>query len=233
MSPHLSQASIVFLRQLARHNDRTWFATHRDTYLKEVQQPFLAMLEAITQKLEMFSPEHIKPANKLMFRIYRDTRFSANKAPYKEHIAAWWGPAGAEKTSGAGYYLHISGKELRIAAGIYMPTPQQLSSLRQWIADHGATLQAVLDRRDLRKQFTEFYTDTMKRVPRGYAADHPYAPLLKLKSFGVSTSLAAEEATKRNAVDRIATYFKTASPLVQCVNLALPISRKKALQIGF
>ncbi len=78
----------------------------------------------------------MRPAEKSLFRIYRDTRFSSDKRPYKTHVAAWWSHQGLEKTSGAGYYFHVSAKEVIIAAGAYMPEKDQLAAIRHWLLDH-------------------------------------------------------------------------------------------------
>ena len=80
----------------------------------------------------------MRPAEKSLFRIYRDTRFSNDKRPYKTHVAAWWSHQGLQKTSGAGYYFHVSAKEVIIAAGAYMPEKEQLAAIRHWLLDHHA-----------------------------------------------------------------------------------------------
>ena len=98
----------------------------------------LAIIRRITDAMVDFAPDHVRPAEKSLFRIYRDTRFSANKLPYKTHVAAWWSHQGLEKTSGAGYYFHVSAKEVIVAAGSYMPEKDQLAAIRHWLLDHHA-----------------------------------------------------------------------------------------------
>ncbi len=77
----------------------------------------LAIIRYVTDAMMDFAPEHVRPAEKSLFRIYRDTRFSSDKRPYKDHIAAWWTHTGLDKTSGAGYYFHVSPKEVNTVAG--------------------------------------------------------------------------------------------------------------------
>src|ERR1700684_3121329 len=118
---HFTPAALTFLRSLARHNDRAWFTPRKATLERYLPLPMLALIEEINHAFAGFAPEHIRPPHKAIFRIYRDTRFSHDKRPYKNHVAAWWSHQGLEKTSGAGYYFQVSPKGVVIAAGAYMP----------------------------------------------------------------------------------------------------------------
>ena len=96
-----------------------------------------SVIAEINDALAAFAPEHVRDPRKAMFRIYRDTRFSSDKRPYKDHVGVWWGRGGLEKTSGAGFYFHIGPKEVIAAAGAYMATPDQLLAIRRHIdANH-------------------------------------------------------------------------------------------------
>src|ERR1700726_4127465 len=119
--PYLRPEAITFLRNLGRHNDREWFQPRKAKFDAELLLPMLAIVRKITDAMIDFAPHHMRPAEKSLFRIYRDTRFSSDKRPYKTHVAAWWSHQGLDKTSGAGYYFHISPKEVIVAAGAYMP----------------------------------------------------------------------------------------------------------------
>ena len=114
---HLRPEGLAFLRNLARNNDREWFTPRKAVYEAELKEPMLAIIRKVTDAMTDFAPHHVRPAEKSLFRIYRDTRFSADKKPYKTHVAAWWSFQGLEKTSGAGYYFHISAKETRDECG--------------------------------------------------------------------------------------------------------------------
>src|ERR1700757_1809470 len=94
---HLSEAALRFLRGLARHNDRAWFEERRAIYEHELRQPMLAILATVTDAMASFAPAHVRPPEKSLMRIYRDTRFSSDKRPYKNHVAAWWTRRGLEK----------------------------------------------------------------------------------------------------------------------------------------
>ena len=114
---------------------------------RELKEPMLAIVRKITDAMIDFAPNHVRPQRSSLFRIYRDTRFRSDKRPYKTHVAAWWSHQGLQKTSGAGYYFHISAKEVIIAAGAYMPEKDQLAAIRHWLLDHHAEFRKLLARR--------------------------------------------------------------------------------------
>jgi len=133
--PYFSNEALKFLRGLKRNNDREWFEARRAIFEREVKRPMLTVVERVTDAMAEFAPAHMRPAAKSMMRIYRDTRFSADKTPYKTHVSAWWTRTGLEKTSGGGYYFHFSPKEVVIAAGIYMPEREQLLAIRMQLLE--------------------------------------------------------------------------------------------------
>src|SRR4051794_3845691 len=96
--PYFRPEALAFLRNLARHNDRAWFQPRKETFEAELRQPMLAIIRKVTDAMLDFAPAHVRPAEKSLFRIYRDTRFSNDKRPYKTHVAAWWSHQGLGKT---------------------------------------------------------------------------------------------------------------------------------------
>src|ERR1019366_9333937 len=82
----------------ARHNDRAWFDPRKPIYEREIKAPMLAVIDEVNHALADFAPDHVRQPQKAMMRIYRDTRFAADKRPYKTNVAAWWVRAGLEKT---------------------------------------------------------------------------------------------------------------------------------------
>jgi uncharacterized protein (TIGR02453 family) len=186
----------------------------------------LAVIAEINDGLAEFAPEHVRDPRKTMFRIYRDTRFSADKRPYKEHLGVWWVRSGMEKTSGAGFYFHIAPKEVVVAAGAYMPTPEQLLAIRRHIDANHAEVRGILDGRKLRSLMTEWDGEPMKRVPKGFSQDSPAAELLKCRKWGVSATLPAELATGPKLVKEVARRFEAAAPLIRFLNAPiLPVRR--------
>src|SRR5579863_1044444 len=161
--PYFRPEALTFLRNLARHNDRDWFTPRKPIFEVELKEPMLAIVRKITDAMIDFAPNHVRPAEKSLFRIYRDTRFSSDKRPYKSHVAAWWSHQGLEKTSGAGYYFHVSAKEVVIAAGAYMPEKEQLAQIRHWLLDHHEEFRDLLKKPAVRKTLSEFEGNALTR----------------------------------------------------------------------
>jgi uncharacterized protein (TIGR02453 family) len=225
--PHFHEEALRFLRGLRRNNRREWFEPRRPIFERELKAPMLALIEAVTAGMAEYAPNHMRPANRILLRIYRDIRFSADKSPYKQHMAAWWGHAGMPKTSGAGYYLHLSGTELIVAAGVYMPPSDQLLAIRRYLLDHHEELRALLEDRRLRRSFGLHDPNALTRDPKGFPANHPASEYLRWRQWGVTTALPAETALEATLPATIAGYFALASPLVNFLNRALPLAAPK------
>jgi len=216
--PYFRPEALTFLRNLARHNDRAWFQPRKEIFEAEVRQPMLALVRKITEAMMDFAPDHVRPAEKSLFRIYRDTRFSNDKRPYKTHIAAWWSHQGLQKTSGAGYYFHVSAKETIIAAGAYMPEKEQLAAIRRWLLDSHQEFRKLLKRLAVRKTFTEFEGNALTRPPKGFPCDHPALDLVQCRQWGLSATLPSEAALTPDIAAVIIRHFKLASPIVDALN---------------
>lgn len=229
---HLRPEGLKFLKGLEKHNDREWFNERKATYEAELKEPMLAMIRKVTEAMLEFAPHHVRPAEKSLFRIYRDTRFSNNKLPYKTHVAAWWSHMGMDKTSGAGYYFQIGAKGVVIAAGCYMPEKEQLAAIRNWLLDHHVEFRAVLAKPALRKIFTEFEGAPLTRPPKGFPPEHPAMDLIKCKQWGLSVTLPADSALQANFAASLIKHFKLLAPLVNTLNTpleALAAPKKKVL----
>jgi uncharacterized protein (TIGR02453 family) len=229
MATHFSPEALKFLRGLARNNDRDWFAPRKAVYEREVKAPMLALIAEVNEALAEFAPEHVREPRKAMMRVYRDTRFAADKRPYKTNAAAWWVRAGLEKTSGAGFYFHFSAQETVIAAGAYMLPPEPLLAVRRHIVEHHKELRRMLKDRRLRAAMEEWDGATMKRVPRGFAADSPAADLLMQRRWGLSATLPAEAAIAPGLVKEIVRRFALAAPLVHFLNASIVPSPARPL----
>jgi uncharacterized protein (TIGR02453 family) len=231
--PYLRPEALTFLRNLARHNDREWFTPRKAIFEAELKQPMLAIIRKITDAMMDFAPNHVRPAEKSLFRIYRDTRFSNDKRPYKTHIAAWWTHTGLDKTSGAGYYFHISPKEVIIAAGAYMPEKEQLAAIRHWLLDHHEEFRKILNRPALRKTFSEFEGEALTRPPKGFPSDHPGMDLIRCKQWGMSTALPAATALKKNFAPTVIGHFRLLAPMVDALNTPIAASRAPRRKVLF
>ena len=217
-----TEETLRFLRGLKRNNDRAWFEARRDVYERAVKLPMLALVEAINAEMVSFAPEHLRPANKITMRIFRDTRFSKNKAPYKTQVAAWWARRGMEKTSGGGFYLHINPQEVRLAAGVYMPQREQLLRLRTWMSEnHAAYRKLIQSATGKRLGFEGIDAQALTRMPKGFPPEHEAGELLRAKNWGLHVSLPAELALQPALVSELVKRMKAATPLVDALNLAI------------
>jgi uncharacterized protein (TIGR02453 family) len=232
--PYLRPEALTFLRNLTRHNDREWFTPRKAVFEAELKEPMLAIVRKVTDAMAGFAPAFVRPAEKSLFRIYRDTRFSNNKLPYKTHVAAWWAHQGMDKTSGAGYYFQVDAKEVVIAAGAYMPEKDQLAAIRHWLLDHHAEFRKLLQKAALRKAFVEFDGNALTRPPKGFPCEHPALDLIKCRQWGLAATLPAAEALKPGFAATLIRHFKLAAPLVDALNtpIAATLSPKRKVLFG-
>jgi uncharacterized protein (TIGR02453 family) len=230
---HLRSEGIAFLRNLARNNDREWFNPRKAVFEAELKEPMLAIIRTVTNAMLDFAPTFVRPAEKCLFRIYRDTRFSANKLPYKTHVAAWWSHQGLEKTSGAGYYFHVSAKEVIVAAGAYMPEKDQLAQIRHWLLDHHLEFRKLLQKPAVRKAFSEFESNALTRPPKGFPAEHPGMDLIRCRQWGLAATLPTAEALKPNFAATLIRYFKIAAPVVEALNTPIAAAQAPKRKVLF
>ena len=232
IAAHLRPEGLAFLRALARHNDREWFTPRKAVFEAELKEPMLAIIRKVTDAMATFAPSFVRPAEKCLFRIYRDTRFSADKKPYKTHVAAWWSHQGLEKTSGAGYYFHIDAKEVVIAAGAYMPEKDQLAAIRHWLLDNHLEFRKLLQKPAVRKTFSEFEGNALTRPPKGFPKEHPALDLIRCRQWGLSTTLSASAALDPGFAAELIRHFRLAAPVVDALNTPIAAAlapRKKVL----
>jgi len=231
--PCLSRASLAFLRALKRNNDRDWFNARKSVFEAQLKQPMLAIIRAVNQAMEGFAPDYVRPAEKCLFRIYRDIRFSNDKRPYKTHVAAWWAHQSLAKTSGAGFYFHVNAQEVIIAAGAYMPEKDQLTAIRHWLLDHHVEFQKLLKRPALSRAFELFEGNALTRPPKGFPRDHPALNLIQCRQWGLSTTLPAATALESNFASTLVRHFKLAAPMVEALNSPLLASAKPSHPLLF
>lgn len=225
--PGIPPAGIEFFRSLARHNNRDWFPPRKHIFEEQVKQPMRELVAAVNAAMMSFAPEYTTDPDKAIYRIYRDTRFSKDKTPYKTHLAANFRWRGGGRTEGAGFYFAISHKEVAIGGGLYMPTPEALLALRHHIADNYKELRKVAEGRTVRRLLGEVQGEQLTRVPKGFAADHPAADWLRFKRFILYTVLEPDIATSPALLREIVQRFRAMTPFIAYLNSALAPARKK------
>jgi len=221
--PGFPAEAIDFFRGLARNNKREWFQPRKPLFEERVKQPMRALVEAVNRALMDFAPEFVTEPEKAVYRIYRDTRFSKDKSPYKTQIAASF----RYRDTGAGYYFAISHKEAAIGGGMYMPEPAALTVIRNHIAERHGDLRRILRARPVRELLGELRGEQLSRVPKGFASDHPAADLLRFKQFILYVELPPEIATTPAFYTEIVQRFRAMKPFLEFLSAPLKTTRKK------
>jgi uncharacterized protein (TIGR02453 family) len=209
---------LQFLRSLKRNNNREWFQEHKVIYETVVKAPMIQLVETLAEDFQQFAPEMVATPKASIYRIYRDTRFSKDKTPYKTHIAAIFPRKGLEKHQGAGFYLHISPSELLIAGGVYMPMPDDLNAIRAYLASNHRAFSRILEAKEFRKTFGKISGEQLSRVPRGFPADHPAAEYLRFKQFLADRTLEAEHSLSPRFYKTVVETFRAMLPLLRFLN---------------
>jgi len=213
-----SKNSYKFLESLKENNSREWFAGNKQWY-EQSKADFESLVAQVIQALSSFEPnmKYLDP-KKCIFRIYRDTRFSQDKTPYKTHFGAVFTPPGLSKSSG--YYLHIDPEESFLTCGHYMLPTDLLKAVRRGIYDDYETLRAILDNKQFKETIGDFYRDDdmLQRVPNGFDKEHPAAEYMKLKHFYVLKKFTEKELFSEDFIEYSASIYKMMKPLSDFLN---------------
>jgi uncharacterized protein (TIGR02453 family) len=208
-----SRRAIDFLAELAANNDRAWFQPRKADYERLVKHPLEALCVALAERFAARAiPLRSDPARS-PFRIYRDTRFSADKSPYKPYASAsfpWAGEGG-----GPGGYFHFEPGEMYVGGGMWHPEPTRLAAWRALVVGSPTAVHAALDDPAFVRTFGDVHGDSLKRVPPGFPKDHPDADLLRLKDVTFGRRLADDEALSTGLPDILADAFADALPVVR------------------
>ena len=211
---------IKFLSQLKRHNNREWFKRNKERYEEFVKLPMQSLIASLKTPMSSLAPEiEVNPA-KNMFRIYRDTRFSKNKLPYKTHVAAVFHPKGHWEAS-AGFYVHIEPDGVYAGGGIYMPDGQQLKKIRRAIADNPEKFLKIVEDKKFRKRFGKLEGEKLQRAPLGFPADHPMIEWLKYKQYYTGVEWKTSTCYSPKFIKALMVMFGDLLPLIRFFNEAL------------
>ena len=213
----MQSSTLQFLRTLEKNNNRDWFNENKTTY-QEAQQDVISFVEKLIEEMVVFDEEIGKAdAKKSLFRIYRDTRFSKDKSPYKTNFGASLGMGkGSQK---AGYYLHIEPGKSFLAGGIYMPESSVLKEIRKEISAFGEEFLTIVEKDKFRNYFRGLSVeDKLKKVPQGFEKDDKMAEFLKLKHYIVTHPVSDEQLLNENAAKEFAKIYKAMKPLNDFLN---------------
>lgn len=208
----MKPSTLQFLKTLQKNNNRDWFNENKSTYI-EAKDDVLLFVENLIEEIAKFDEEILKiDPKKALFRIYRDTRFSKDKTPYKSHFGVSLGMGKGKKISG--YYLHIEPAKSFVAGGVYQPESSVLKEIRKEISANSEDFLKVLEQKDFRNNFRGLSVESkLQRVPNGFEKDDAMAEFLKLKNFIVSHPISDEQILDKNAAKNFAKILESIKPL--------------------
>lgn len=212
--------TLSFLRSLKRNNKREWFHARREQYDRHCRGPMIATIERLADDLATFAPELVADPKVSLFRPFRDTRFSDDKTPLKTTVAATFPNRTLGRMNGAGLYFEVAPGWVWIGGGLWAPDTSQLHLVREHVAENYRELDAIVKSAAFRK-IGGLQGDTMTRVPRGFAKDHPAAAYLVHRQFIGFREEPAEFAASRNFYRQLVWTLRTIVPLVRFLNQPL------------
>ncbi len=212
----------AFLAELGARQDRDWFKANRAEY-DELRALWLADVDRLMAAIREWWPE-LRPATakEAAYRIYRDTRFSQDKSPFKDYFSASFGPYG--RHSGAahmpGLYLHMgpdssSGEiEGGLYGGVWCPDSAVLKKLRKAIVDNIEEFEQIVADPELNRLYPGWIGQRLKTIPKGYDRDHPQAELLRLKEYGRFHPCGLDYFADPSWPERAAEEYRPLRPLI-------------------
>lgn len=208
-----------FLRELEQNNDRDWFKAQKKRYEAEVVDPVTDFIVNMAPRVAAISP-HItvdpRPNGGSRFRIYRDTRFSKDKSPYKTHVGCQFRHAAGKDAHAPGFYLHLGPGEVFFGGGIWGPQGEALRNIRQRIVDKSTRWEEAVEGLDLRG-------DQLVRAPKGFDPEHSLIDDLRRKSFFSFQDADEKLATSAKFEDAVEAQFEKVAPLMGFVADALGV----------
>ena len=203
---YLDESVFKFLNTLEKNNNRDWFAENKPKYLS-ANEHFKALAEEIYAGMQ--KQDNIEGMK--LFRIYRDVRFSKNKAPYKNSFSG--GFTRATKALRGGYYLHLQpGGNSMVGGGFWQPEPVDLQRIREEIAMDASPLREIINSANFKKHFGVLQGEQLKTAPRDFPKDHPDIDLLRYKSFVVSKHFTDKEVQSPGFAKEVLKYFQATRP---------------------
>ena len=205
--------TLKFLQELSANNNREWFKANKTRYEEDVLDVALRFIHSMQDPLAKFAPHFTAVATRIggsLMRVYRDTRFSKNKLPYKTNIGIQFRHERARDVHSPGYYVHIDPDEVFIGVGMWRPVSDSLRGIRERIAARPGEWKHAIELPAFRRQFS-FGGESLQRPPRGFDKEHPLIDDIKRKSFIAVRTLAVADCLKPQFQRSIETSFKHAT----------------------
>jgi len=224
--PIFNQQSFDFLQQLAKNNNRAWFNQHKDRYEETIRGPALVLIEAMQANIQAISPYFNAVAKKnggSLMRVYRDTRFSKDKTPYKINIGIQFKHNSAKDVHAPAFYLHIANDECFLGAGIWRPSGPALAKIREMISDSPRSWENITNSTDFQRYFS-LSGDRLKTYPRGYDKNHPMIHDLRRKDFIAIHPLSTEQVLSESLIQTISQTYEASTDFMDYLCNALELN---------
>lgn len=218
MKAQLSSSVFDFLKKLKKNNDRDWFNANKKEYLS-VNENVISLADCVLAGLNKIDTIETISGKKSLYRIYRDTRFSKDKTPYKIHFGAVYKRA-TEQLRG-GYYMHIEKGASFVGGGFWQPNSDDIKRIRKAIAADPDELRKIINSKAFKSTFGELQGDQVKTAPQGYKKDDPAIDLLRYKQFLISKEFSDEEVLAPDYCDKVVATFKSMRPFFDYMSYIL------------
>ncbi|MCH8276693.1 MAG: DUF2461 domain-containing protein [Bacteroidetes bacterium] len=222
-NPYITQALFAFLRELKANNNRDWFHANKNRYVDEVRQPLLDMIEEFAPHLNAISPHYLaipKASGGSLFRIYRDTRFSKIKLPYKTHAGIQFRHEAGKDAHAPGFYLHLEPGGVFVGMGVWHPETSVLTAIRQAIVDDPERWKRTISEPGFSEAFV-LGGDRLKRPPKGFDADHTLIEDLKRKDYFGVCLLSEDDALAPDFLTHLAEIWDRSRGFMQFLTEAM------------
>ena len=215
MTAKISSSSFEFLKQLQKNNNRDWFAKHKDRYEQELVQ-IVNFADDLLERMNKHDQIENESCKKCLFRIYRDTRFSKDKTPYKNH---WSGNLRrATKKRRGSYYFHIEPGKSFLGGGFWNPEPADLKRIRDEIAYDASEFHKVFNNKTFKSTFGKLKGEQVQTTPKGFDSKHPEIELLRHKQFILIREFTDKEVMDANFVKEVNETFKRMRPFLNLMS---------------
>ncbi len=209
--------TIRFLEQLSANNNREWFKEHKSRYEEDVLDVALRFIQSMQEPLADIAPHFVAMPTRMggsLMRVYRDTRFSNNKTPYKTNIGIQFRHEQAKDVHSPGYYVHIDPEQAFVGVGMWRPDSEPLRGIRERIAAKPAEWKRVMGARSFKRQFV-LGGESLMRPPRGFDKDHECIDDIRRKSFISVRELDVKDCLKPQFQRTVESSFRTAEPFMR------------------
>lgn len=209
--------ALTFLKQLKKNNNRDWFNENKQRYEEEVLDLALRFIQSMHEPLAEIAPHFTAIPKRMggsMMRVYRDTRFSKIKTPYKTNIGIQFRHEQAKDVHAPGYYVHLDPDEVFLGAGMWRPASDALKGIRERISDKPGEWTRARDDKLFKRHF-HLGGEALSRPPRGFAKDHAQIEDIKRKDFIAVKNMSLDDALSQRFQQKVETAFRAATPYMK------------------